>query len=208
MSKNNSQSGFGVVEVILIIVILGIIGFTGWRVYEANREVSQAPVDNSTVEKKADQAKKTEYKVYDAESIAVSFSYPAEWTVYATYPNGVTLQSPDFSAEAGFRKIKSGSIVTITKQTTVSLPDRKESLEKLALLTANDHPNTKSFTTLAGLQAIKITHSNGENRNNHVAVLTDENNQSYQIDQQYMLDSENPYPELIDKIVSSFKINE
>lgn len=47
MSRN--EKGFGVIEVALVLVILGIIGFTGWRVYEANREVSQTPIDNSTV---------------------------------------------------------------------------------------------------------------------------------------------------------------
>lgn len=50
--QKNSQSGFGVVEVLLLLIIVGIIGFTGWRVYEANKEVSQIPADNSKVETK------------------------------------------------------------------------------------------------------------------------------------------------------------
>lgn len=58
----NNQKGFGVVEVILILIIVGIIGFTGWRVYEANKEISQSPVENSTIKK--------ETQLNDTEDIA------------------------------------------------------------------------------------------------------------------------------------------
>lgn len=40
--KRSNADGFGLVEVILLVVIVGIIAFVGFRVYEANIEVEQA----------------------------------------------------------------------------------------------------------------------------------------------------------------------
>lgn len=34
-----NQKGFSVVELVLILVMVGILGFVGWRVWQANSEV-------------------------------------------------------------------------------------------------------------------------------------------------------------------------
>lgn len=49
MSKNK-QAGFGVVEVLLILTVLSLVGFVGWRLYEANKkpEVETATSGNDT----------------------------------------------------------------------------------------------------------------------------------------------------------------
>jgi hypothetical protein len=77
MSKN--EKGFGVIEVLLIFVILGIIGFTGWRVYEANREVSQVPVDKSTVTKTEKSTIPKGWKEYENKDLGFSFAHPETW---------------------------------------------------------------------------------------------------------------------------------
>lgn len=77
MIKN--EKGFGVVEVILILVIIGIIGFTGWRVYEANREASQVPIDNSTIVPREKSSVPDGWKKYENKDLSFSFAYPEEW---------------------------------------------------------------------------------------------------------------------------------
>lgn len=52
--SHNNQSGFGVVELLLIVVIIGLIGFVGWYVHKAKQNTDQ----NLTVASSATQAKK------------------------------------------------------------------------------------------------------------------------------------------------------
>jgi cytoskeletal protein RodZ len=51
MKANTNQRGFAAVEAILIVIVLGIIGFTGWFVYHAkqNTDKTLTSADNNTV---------------------------------------------------------------------------------------------------------------------------------------------------------------
>lgn len=47
MKLNKNHYGFGAVEVILILAVLGLVGFLGWRLYEANK-APEVETANST----------------------------------------------------------------------------------------------------------------------------------------------------------------
>lgn len=50
MKSIKSQAGMGVVEVILVLSVLGLAGFIGWRVYEANKSEPVSSSQNQTSE--------------------------------------------------------------------------------------------------------------------------------------------------------------
>jgi hypothetical protein len=72
------QNGFGVVEVILILVVIGIIGFTGWRVYEANKEVENLSSETKT-STTSNGSSSDENSLYIVDN--VSFEMPKGWFV-------------------------------------------------------------------------------------------------------------------------------
>lgn len=59
--RNNKQYGFGVVEAILIIVIIGVLGFIAWRVYDSGMLGGNGePAKSQKNEESAEQSKTNE----------------------------------------------------------------------------------------------------------------------------------------------------
>ncbi len=58
--KKNYQQGFGLVEVLIVIVLLAIIVFLGWRLWEANNQAQQQKISQQT-EKIDDQKTNSDY---------------------------------------------------------------------------------------------------------------------------------------------------
>jgi cytoskeletal protein RodZ len=48
MSNKLKQAGFGSLTLILVLVVAGLIGFIGWRVYEQNKSVAPATETENT----------------------------------------------------------------------------------------------------------------------------------------------------------------
>ena len=48
MNKLAKQNGFSAVELILVLAVVGLLGFIGWRVYEQNRSIPEAPAAANT----------------------------------------------------------------------------------------------------------------------------------------------------------------
>ena len=76
------QFGFTALEGLLVLVIVGIVGFAGWYVYNANNKTqdSYANADNantSTVSAKKDPAK--DWQTVTANDKSFSFKMPKEW---------------------------------------------------------------------------------------------------------------------------------
>lgn len=80
----NCQRGFGAIGVLLVVVIIGIVGGTGWYVW------SQRPADTVTKSEsnesvKEEQAPSEESKIpegwvqYEDSSLPLSFYYPKDW---------------------------------------------------------------------------------------------------------------------------------
>ena len=57
MNKLAKQAGLGAVEIVLILAVLGLAGFIGWRVYEQNKPVeseSSTQADDTPIDKAED----------------------------------------------------------------------------------------------------------------------------------------------------------
>lgn len=76
MKTHSSQSGFAhVLVVVLAVLVLGVAGFAGWRVYDANKtsDVAKKPSSSSTVP-----AQTVEQTVQEAEQELSSVSLDQE----------------------------------------------------------------------------------------------------------------------------------
>ena len=88
MQYNRDQSGFSAVEAILILVVVGIIGFTGWFVYKSQSDTSKTlnTAGNSTAS--------TTNKKSPATSTAPTDEI-ATWTPYTSANSTFTFRIPD-----------------------------------------------------------------------------------------------------------------
>ena len=109
LKKN--QSGFGAVELVLVLVIVILLGVVGWFVYKNHNKTTNSSTTTSstptTTSKTTTVQPAKQTKTY-ADSIAgYSFEYPKDWTVSVkkdkgyygdtlTYFNIVTVKSPDY----------------------------------------------------------------------------------------------------------------
>jgi len=215
MKRLKDSLGFSVVEALLILVIAGILGFTGWFVYHAKKTVnksysaaakSTAPTYQKKTSTKAGSSQKAD-SIYTLSSVGASFSYPSDWGTLFTYPNGVALKSSKFQSAGGFSRISSGSTLTVSYRSDPTDSDTNASLTSQAASAANGTPASSKFITVAGLNAIEFTHSAGENRNQHIDVIFMKGSEQYQIDQEFNLNAQNPFPNLVSDTVSSFKFD-
>lgn len=81
MTKSN-QKGFGAVEALLILVIVGLIGFTGWFVINSQKETSKTidQTNKSALVNNQKPAPKTT-REYCAPLEKLCFNQPKDWTV-------------------------------------------------------------------------------------------------------------------------------
>lgn len=127
MKKN--QSGFGVVEVLVLLLIVGLIATIGWLTYERNFK-KDSSVNNSSETKNNQQEIKSDEKIpegfkkYTNSSDGVSVAYPNSWLLDETViPNGygrqfVAFKSPDFrigETSIGGDGVLEGASVSISK---------------------------------------------------------------------------------------------
>ncbi len=79
--KNNLQKGFGIGEVIFVILAILLVGFLGWKLYEAQKKLDDASkTDNSQTEtvKSSEKSDLTETATFDA-GRKVTLHYPTDW---------------------------------------------------------------------------------------------------------------------------------
>lgn len=92
MSKKGSRkaAGFGIVEVIIIVAAVVLVGFVGWRVYEAIK--SKPTTGVSTTNQSASNSNQTGsehptsdpyagWKTYMSSVAGYSVKYPSDWTI-------------------------------------------------------------------------------------------------------------------------------
>jgi hypothetical protein len=84
----NTQAGFSLPHVLLLLLLIGIIGFTGWRVYDAQKKTSKTldNAANSQNDVKAETKKPAAAMVvpegfveYKNQELGFQFAYPKEW---------------------------------------------------------------------------------------------------------------------------------
>lgn len=100
---NKNQKGFGIVETLLILILVGLLGGVGWYVYDSNKKADDSLTNASNSTDAYPGAKKNPaasdvykgWKTYDKNG--TYFRYPADWSVNydSENPTGVvTVKSP------------------------------------------------------------------------------------------------------------------
>jgi hypothetical protein len=115
MTKN--QKGFSAVEGIWILVILSLVVFTGWFVWQSKNKVNEPARENSNSAVNTDPQKDKDtaqqvpsnWKTYENNEVGFSFRYPPDWgdvsfEVFPTGGEGATLKGrfQNLKAESGF----------------------------------------------------------------------------------------------------------
>ncbi|MBI5357766.1 hypothetical protein HZB74_02870, partial [Candidatus Saccharibacteria bacterium] len=84
--KKLNQSGYGIIEILLIIVALTIVGGTGFYVYNANKDSSKSQQESSIAKKEAKEDEVVQatadptkdWKIYKSKH-GFSIKYPQNW---------------------------------------------------------------------------------------------------------------------------------
>jgi hypothetical protein len=95
MKHPNTQKGFGVVGIIIILAGLVVLGFVGWRVWEANRVSSP---DRGIGSESTTNPEPSHENAYIHPSYGFIFNYPNQWVVDDTtrkYGEAVNITAPD-----------------------------------------------------------------------------------------------------------------
>lgn len=137
MKKN--QKGFSAVEGILILVIIGVLGFVGWYVRDSKKEVdktSQASSATSTKPKlnsfSAISPVEGALSTYISTSKIYSLDYPSDWSVTETSPpsgpgpgsgqlaeaKAVLFSSPEAPKTTSVDDLKAGVSVNVYRDVT------------------------------------------------------------------------------------------
>jgi len=81
----NHQHGFGIVEVIILLVILGLVGLSGWFVWQKQHPDNPVKSASHSTVSNTPPAKDNSYKVpegyisYENKELGFKFAYPAAW---------------------------------------------------------------------------------------------------------------------------------
>lgn len=91
VDMNKNQKGFSIVEGLLILIIIGLIGGTGWYVWHskqtADKTYSTVATTSSSVASTETQKKTDNYSGWSTcsdKADGVSFRYPSDWTANGT----------------------------------------------------------------------------------------------------------------------------
>lgn len=149
-----------------------------------------------------------DWKTYsDSNKVYATFKYPTDWMEATSWNalNAVAFTSPELTPFKGFGHIESGSTLSVT------FGDKKwhqSSLDDAVQVISNVADNPREYITLDGAPAVKFKHGTQEDQSSAMSVYAlDKDGNSYLITQMYKLDAINPFPDLIDSVVKTFRFN-
>ena len=139
MKKN--QRGFGAVELVLIVVVIGLLGAVGWLVYDRQQKEDSESTKNSsqtsqtaskesesTTAKAEDTKDETaDWKTYTDNKWKFLAKYPSDWTMTSKdYENGgadtrlVTYKSSNFKSDTAsvIEVINTGAMISVESSST------------------------------------------------------------------------------------------
>lgn len=115
----SNQKGFGVVEIVLVLIVVGFIAVLSWWVWQSNTNSQQKVTTAQNKDKEQAPSKQIiELKEYKNDSVKLSFRYPAGWslkedlgnprgignegTIAVTSPAGVIVSiEPNYGGKGG-----------------------------------------------------------------------------------------------------------
>ncbi|MDB5170524.1 MAG: hypothetical protein JWO35_218 [Candidatus Saccharibacteria bacterium] len=132
MKKN--QDGFSAVETVLILVIVGLIGFVGWYVYNSKNK-SDATLDQaskssqtSTPTKKTDAESAVKLSETYTDPSGFTLKYPADWQFAAKGSKSADGQgefgSNEFVSKANYQANSNASILMLDTDTTTATAEQ------------------------------------------------------------------------------------
>lgn len=119
----NYQSGFGAIETLLLLLIVGLIGFTGWYVYSSQQEASKnltTASTNGTSFKKITKTSSTTQKSTATTQIYQDKLLVKEWGLQFTIPSGL----------ADVKYVVNGDVAAIYAKPTGSSVEYRSDYEK------------------------------------------------------------------------------
>lgn len=97
----NNQKGFGAVEALVIVLILGLIGFGGWYIWHKSQKNEPSPSNAHSKDRDSSKGQTEEasynvpegYTVYEDKESGFTFSYPKEYGSFSSQGevNGVQI---------------------------------------------------------------------------------------------------------------------
>jgi cytoskeletal protein RodZ len=154
MKKN--EKGFGVIEALLILVIVGLIGFVGWYVGQSKQKTNESSTTTYSEQKTEEASEESTYKEYKDDVRTFKFEYPKDWKSEVknapadSYDSqqkqrSVIAKSPDYAEDVNeiATEVTNGAVLTVSAANTTLSEPIKSSIE-----------NSEGFkeTTVAGLK--------------------------------------------------------
>ncbi len=102
MKRLNQRGMIGPIEVVLLLVLAGIIGFTGWRLYDANKDSEESTTTSQTATNTSEDANSDTDVEEDADTETPPVSTDKTYTtryekLKFTYPKGFTLKDTSYT---------------------------------------------------------------------------------------------------------------
>lgn len=210
MTRFKNSQGFSAVEALLILVVVGILGFTGWFVYHSKQAADKSlTTTNSTVPTyKKRTSTNTKATTTLSKQNGYSFSYPSAWATTA-HVDGLTdanrssiaITSKDFASSnegAGFH-VTAGALmyVLVYNTTTTTSADYLKNMP---------HMQNVHSVTVAGQDATQYD-TQWESSPSRVTVMV-KDGKAYQVILDYANQSSlKVYQSDYDALVASFKLD-
>jgi Tfp pilus assembly protein PilE len=171
MSKN--QKGFGLIEALIIVVILGLVSGVGFYVWKLTKENSDKQLNTQTTQQTSPPpaaSANSEYLAYTNSNLGYSLKYPSSWKkeekIYKAGENstadseGVTFYSPEFKPKESsvFGEIQDGAVISVeVYNTTNGHKDIYEYRDADGIYGVDDlgNPNDTKDITFKGLKAVE-----------------------------------------------------
>jgi Tfp pilus assembly protein PilE len=212
MNKQKYQSGFGAVEIIVIIAVVAVLGFVGWRVYESSQTKTQ-PAENQPNTEQATQPAEETHIVYKNKEAGYEFAYPKTWKTSdeaakmygsASTKYSTTLESPDLTTSndgIGYHLVTGAQIYATVEPTEFTTAEAYYNRNSFLPRAAKD----KKETTLDGVAALNYRWSwESTNRFQTVAI---KDGKAYTVTLDYANEAAlNAYKADFESVVASFKL--
>lgn len=217
MSKPKTSSGFSVIGVIAIILVIAAMSFGGWYIWSnhnnrnANKPASSGlnGKKNSTTGSTAKEDPYKGWKPYRNDTYGVGFKYPAEWAV-----SEVAAAEPATSATRQLAAITIRVNQDIKYSETVSFEILDESLAAAeewydkSFAQAPSNPVTKTTSNLKDKKSVQYTFDNESN--GQKLYLFSVGNQTYSfssINEAFNVNNDPNYWQKFDEVFESLTID-